>query len=191
MNYKKLYILPLLAILAMFSACDDSKSYAELLSDESHCVNNYLVDQRVIGYEERDSTFKFETGADAPYYQLDAEGNLYMRVINPGTPGNRAEIDQLVYYRFMRYNLQAYLYGIETDGEGNGENLANASTSFRYGNEQASSYARWGSGIQTPLDYLPLDCEVELVMKSQLGPSSEIGNVIPYLYKIRYFKSQI
>ena len=35
------------------------------------------------------------------------------------------------------------------------------------------------------------DCEVNLVIKSQYGIASEISNVVPYLYNVRYFKSQI
>ena len=46
-------------------------------------------------------------------------------------------------------------------------------------------------GVQVPLIYLPLDCEVNLIVKSQMGRYDEISTVIPFLYNLRYFKSQI
>lgn len=33
---------------AALSSCNDSKSYADLLRDETKAINNYLADQRVI-----------------------------------------------------------------------------------------------------------------------------------------------
>ena len=48
-----------------------------------------------------------------------------------------------------------------------------------------------GSGIQYPLALLPVDCEVNLVVKSQLGLTSEIAEVVPYMYHIRYYRPKI
>ena len=83
MTTRRLLPLFLLAIasLAFFSSCEDGKSYADLLNQESKYVNSFLADHRVIGYVPEDSVF--EHGKDAPYYQLDEEGNIYMQVIDP------------------------------------------------------------------------------------------------------------
>lgn len=183
-------LLSALAAIAL-TGCNDQKSYAEYLNDENKSVNSFLANNRVIAYEQRDSTFKFETGPDAPYYELDEEGNVYMQVISPGTPDNRAVTDQQIYFRFIRYNLNRYIDNKLPAGEGNGIDLTAGSTSFRFNNMQASSSYQWGEGIQMPLMYLPIDCEVNLVLKSQYGPYNEISYVVPYLYNLRYFKSQI
>ena len=37
-----------LAALATLGACSEGKSYAELLTDENHYVNNFLADQTVV-----------------------------------------------------------------------------------------------------------------------------------------------
>ena len=47
----------------------------------------------------------------------------------------------------------------------------------------------WGSGIQTPLAFLNLGCEVNLLLKSQYGWNTELSYVQPYLYHVRYFPS--
>lgn len=174
--------------LLVFSSCNDGKSYAELLDEENKSVNIFLSNQRVVGYVPTDSVF--EVGEDAPYYKMDDDGNIYMQVLNVGDKNDKAKQNQLIYFRFMRYNLNEYAQGIEPEGEGNANNLGLVD-SFRFENYTLSSSAQYGSGIQLPLLYLGIGCEVNLVIKSQYGFTSEISNVIPYKYHIRYFKSQI
>ncbi len=177
-----------LALLATTASCDDDKSYAELLTDETMATNAFLADQHVVGYQPDNETF--ETGPNAPYYQLDEDGNVYMQVLNPGTKDNKAETDELIYFRFTRYNLYEYADGKLGSGSGNDTDLAYGSASFRFGNSSSQSSYQWGSGLQLPLRHLSIDCEVNLVIKSQAGLYNEIANVQPYLYNVRYFKPQ-
>jgi len=177
-----------LAVLATTASCNDDKSYAELLTDENMATNAFLADQHVVGYQPDNETF--ETGPDAPYYQLDEDGNVYMQVLNPGTKDNKAETDDLIYFRFTRYNLYEYANGKLGAGSGNDTDLTYGSASFRFGNNSSQSSYQWGSGLQLPLRYLSIDCEVNLVIKSQAGLYNEISNVQPYLYTVRYFKPQ-
>lgn len=184
--------LIILAALGMAATgCDNHKSYAELLAEENFATNDFLSNQRVVGYENRDSSFNFEYGKDAPYYQIDPDKMVFMQVVKPGTPGNYAKYNQLIYFRFTRYNLLQYKNATLPSGEGNDQDVSGNSTNFRFDNDSSTSYAQWGEGLQMPLRYLPIDCEVNIVIKSQMGPAQEIGNVQPFLYNVRYFKSQI
>lgn len=190
-NISCVALLSLMA-LAVLSSCSDSKSYSKLLQDENMAVNRFLVDHRVVTSVPADSVF--EVGADAPYYQLDEDANIYMQVLSLGS-GPKIEDDQLVYFRFLRYNL-GYYSGDDTamPSEGNMNDLSQSPTSFRYQNFSLPSSSAWGTGIQMPLNFLPdnwRDLEVNLIVKSQFGWTSEVSYVIPYLYKIRYYKSQI
>lgn len=177
----------MLALSALsFVSCDDNKSYAELLVQEDKAVNRFLVDQHVIADIPEDSIFIY--GEDAPYYQLDEEGNLYMQVINPGS-GPKVVDDQMVYFRFLRYNLSYYKGNLDACyPEGNLNNVSSYN-SFRYQNYTLPSSASWGAGLQTPLNYLPLNSEVRIVVKSQFGMTGELSAVTPYLYHIKYLKS--
>lgn len=183
----------LLGASAFLSGCQDSKSYAEMLTDETHATNIFLADHAVEDNLPADNKFITcqEKGDLAPYYRLDEEGDVYMQVVTPGTPGNMAESDQLIFIRFMRYNLFNYKDGDLGTPSGNDSNLANGSASFRYDNFQATSSYQWGKGIQMPLKYVPIDAQINLLIKSQAGLYSEIANVQPYLYQLRYFKAQI
>ncbi len=185
------YPLLLLSIIltAAISSCKDTKSYAELLNDENKAVNRFLVNQRVETSIPADSVFL--AGPDAPYYQIDDEGCIYMQVLNPGS-GPKVEDDQIVYFRFLRYNLSKYTNTISTlPYEGNLNNMGENPTSFRFNNYSLPSSAQWGAGLQMPLRFLPLNSEVNLVVKSQYGWTKEISYVIPYLYHICYYKSMI
>ncbi len=118
---------------------------------------------------------------------------MYMQVINPGTKDNKVKNDELIYFRFMRYDMRSYdsATGTFSSSWGNEDDLSLINASFRYQNYQLASSAQWGAGIQTPLNYLPVDCEVNLVVKSRYGFTDEEANVIPYLYHLRYFRPKI
>ena len=173
----------------LMSSCNDGKTYAELLESEDHYVNNFLADNIVINNIPEDSVFI--CGKDAPYYRLDEEGDLYMQVIDPGTPGNRVKDDELVYFRYTRYSLAYYKDGELLYGAGNEDDMSQYNTSFRYNNYSLQSSSQWGSGIQRPLAFLSVDCQVNIIVKSQYGFTSEIAEVIPYLFQIRYYRPQI
>jgi hypothetical protein len=173
------------------SSCDDSKSYAELLTDEAHAINSFLANQNVILDLPKDDDFV--TGPDAPYYRLDEEGNVYMQIVNAGDKNMMAKDDELIYFRFTRYNLYNYDAAKNEllDGWGNSDDLSMGSSSFRFGNYTLSSSSQWGSGIQMPLNYVGMESEVNIVIRSQYGLSSEISQVMPYVYNMRYFKQGV
>lgn len=182
-----------LAALALassaFTACSDDETYAELLQKENMNVNRFLADHRVINEIPADTVF--ETGEDAPYYRLDEDGNLYMQVLDAGTKGDTVEYNELIYFRFTRYNIESYM-GDGQFGSSNGnDDVLNGNYSFRFDNYQTNSSYQNGVGVQMPLRYLPVDCEVNIVIKSQYGSPSEMSYVIPFLYNIRYFRPKI
>lgn len=182
---KLMWCAAAVAAATFTSACDDGKTYAELLTEENQTVNRFLADQRVVGEIPPDSVF--EIGPDAPYYRLDEDGNLYMQVLEYGTPGNMAESNELLYFRFSRYQLSTYDNGSFASSEGN-DDVMNGNYSFRYGNYELSSSYSYGSGIQAPLEFLPVDCRVNIVIKSTYGAPNEMSSVIPYLYSLRYYR---
>ena len=186
---KKLHALGAvaLAVAAMFaSSCNDGKSYAQLLNEEDMYTNNYLADHYVELSIPEDTVFQTvaEVGSKAPFYRLDEDGMLYMQVINAGTKGNRVADDEQIYFRYMRFPLALYSNGTLPSGEGNMIPISPAW--FRFNNFQLQTSYQWGQGVQMPLHYLPVDCEVNIVIKSQMGLSDETANVQPYLWHITY-----
>lgn len=185
------YILTCILILgATLTSCEEGTSYADLINDENHAVNRFLVDQKVIGSVPADSVFL--CGQDAPYYQMDQDGNIFMKVISPGNLNDRPQPNDLVYFRFMCSNLMNYTDAASMVWTGNALNLDEVvPTSFRFGNLTLQSSYIWGSGLQIPLYYLGYDCEVSIVIKSQYGPTDNVSTVQPYVYNVSYYRSQI
>lgn len=179
-----LFLLATAAVVP--TACDDSKSYADLLHEQDKYVNNFLADQRVELAIPEDTVFI--TGPDAPYYRLDDDGTMYMQVLDAGTPGNRVTDNEQIYFRYTRYALASYDNGKLPTGGGN--NVTLSPCWFRYKNYSIQSSYNWGVGVQTPLDYLPVDCKVNIVLKAQMGFIQEQSDVQPYLFYLTYERRQ-
>lgn len=176
---------------AVLSSCDDDESYTKLLSAESKAVNLFLSDHKVLGSVPADTIF--QVGEDAPYYQIDDEGKIFMQVLDAGS-GPKAIDKQLVYFRYTRYNLRNYVSGQELPALDSNNDASTGqfySRYFRYNDYTLPSTSQQGTGIQSPLKFLPLNCRVNLIIKAELGPTSETSYVQPMLYDIRYFPSKL
>lgn len=177
------------AFIALFySACSKTQSYSELLNEEERATNWYLAQQK-IELEVPEDTI-FITGKDAPFYKIDEEGYIYMQVVNPGTKGNMAKDNELIYFRYMRTNLKDMYAGLNPTPSGNADNMNHTSLSFRFKNMDLESSYKWGSGIQMPLYLLGVDCEVNLVVRAYYGFAGETGQCVPFLYNVKYYRGQ-
>ena len=180
-----------LAALALLTACSDDQSYADRLNEERNAVNAYLANHRVVMSVPEDSIF--EVGPDAPFYRIDVDGNVYMQVLNAGDRVNdRAKTSEPIYFRYARYNLSTwYADGTWTMTSGNENTMDAVSCSFNYADYTLPSSSQWGYGLQYPLLFLGVECEVNLIIKSQYGFTSEISYVTPFFYHVRYYHSMI
>ena len=180
----------LVMALVSLTSCNNDESYSDMLNDERHACNAFLANFEIRDVP-ADSTF--EVGTNAPYYKLDEDGNVYMQVLKTGDRvNNKARDSQAIYFRYTRYNLE-YWYNQDGYwvGSGNADDMSQTATSFLYDDYSLETSSQWGYGMQMPLKYLGIDCEVNLVIKSQYGWSDEISYVVPYMYHVRYFKSRI
>lgn len=127
-----------------------------------------------------------QIGSVAPFYKLDADGLVYMQVVKMGIAPVATQGEK-VYFRFLRYNLLSYLQDNRLpNGVGNMNDITANPASIVLGSAEEST-TQYGTAIQMPLLLgLPADCEVNLVVASEAGFTSEISNVIPFLYNICY-----
>lgn len=186
-TYGKCLVLGLAFLLGGLSSCEKGESYADLLKKEEKAVNWYLSGESVVTEIPADSIFI--SGPDAPFYKMNEDGSVYMKVIDAGDGGKVASGDR-VYFRYMRMNLRNFYEADIEQWYGNSSdiNQSTQSTSFLFGNYTLQSSYQYGSGIQLPLNYLQYNSRVQLVLKAQSGFYSEQSQCLPYVFDVRYFK---
>lgn len=182
-----IFIIPTV-LSFLFVSCEKGESYAELLKKEEKAVNWYLSGESVETKIPSDSIFI--EGEDAPFYRMNEDGTVYMRVVNSGDSEDRPQKGDRVYFRFSRMNLRNFYEAGVSTWIGNSSDLSasTAPTSFIYGNYSLASSYQYGTGIQLPMDYLGYNSRVRLVVKSQAGFYSEQSQCLPYVIDVRYFK---
>lgn len=187
-HYKTIILFTATVLSFGFASCDKGESYAELLKKEEKAVNWYLAGESVETAIPSDSIFI--EGEDAPFYKMDEDGSVYMRVINSGDKNDKPESGDRVYFRYSRMNLRNfYEAGIE-QWVGNSSDLNSniGNTSFILDNYKLESSYRYGTGLQLPLKYLGYNSRVRLVVKAQAGFASEQSQCLPFIIDVRYFK---
>lgn len=177
--------------LLFTASCNNDVSYSDRLNSERHATNAFLANHKVVNDIPADSVF--ETGVNAPYYRIDPDGNVYMQVINAGDrKKDAAKNSEPIYFRYTRYNLEDwYTYGYLSVAESNESDMSSPASYFKYKDFTDAASSQWGYGLQLPLNYLGTECEVNVIIKSQYGPTSEIAYVMPYLFHVRYYHSRI
>lgn len=193
-NVLKLLTAGALALMSGFGilvsgGCEKGESYSELLREEEKAVNWYLAQHRVEMDIPADG--HFETGEDAPFYRMDRDGTVYMQVIDPGDAECKAESGEKIYFRFKRENIILMYNGTPAPPYGNTDDLSSSvgPTYFFYGNKTYPTTVQYGTGIQVPLEYLGLDSEVNLVLKSYSGFTEDQTLCQPFLLNVKYFKA--
>ena len=191
MNLKlKMLLLSLVALTIGATSCSNNKSYAEQLADERVAVNLFLAGQRVVNDIPADTIF--ETGSNAPYYRIDEDGNVYMQVLSNTGLDARPKTDDVVYFRYMRYNVITWCVNNGDAAKvGNMDDMKNPSTYFLYDNYTVETSVQYGQGIQMPLQFVGVGSEVNLIIKSQKGLTDEVADVNPYHWHVRYYKSKM
>lgn len=157
----------------------------DLRNRENRAIKKYISQFRVI--DAVPDVKDIQTGSDAPYYELDVDGKIYMQVLKIGN-GSVPEYGDKIYFRFDRYNLIYFLeHGHLGDPSGNISDISLSATSFILNDVDS----QWGSAIQMPMLLgLPLGSEVYLVVASDLGFTNEIANITPFLYKVMYLRDE-
>lgn len=183
-------VMAVSAVALAFQGCDKSESYSDLLRDEEKAVNWYLADQKV--EVEIPAGNDFLTGADAPFYKMDEDGNVYMQVIDKGDPENRAKTGDRVYFMFSARNIKNLYETGYSSVEGNAGTITGSTSQFyfTYGDMSVTSSSTFGTGIQLPLGYLGYFSEVNLIVKSYAGFSDSQASCVPYVMNVKYLKPE-
>lgn len=207
---KKLILLFIaaLGVGAFFQACDDTKTYAEMLEEEKDAVNAFIKKHNIKAispeeFERNDST----TNLSQNEYVAFTNG-VYMQIVDKGST-NLADTfatNNLILTRFVEVDIQTgdttiasnvcnpyEIYNVYPDGfryTRSGQNMYGIFVqdaglgSNMYGTYGSTSVP---SGWLVPLQYVRDGAHVKLIVPSKLGQASAVDEVIPMFYDIRKF----
>lgn len=197
---KKLLLLffILLAVGFSFQACDDTKTYAEMLEEEDDAIADFINKEgiKVISQTEffdNDSVTDVEKNE---FVQLSS--GVYMQIVDKGSdnPADTVKNNDLVLVRFMEYSL------LDKDTTLSNLTLPYLVDEFKYTASSSSiagifiqglmymayDYTAVPAGWLVPLPYVRDKAHVRLIVPSKMGHQSAMQNVYPYYYDITKYQ---
>lgn len=193
-----LFFLSLLALTLGFQACDDSKTYAEMLEDEKDGINDFIRKEgiKVISQSDfyaQDST----TNLDENEFVQLASG-VYMQIVDKGSE-NKADTvksNDEILVRFMEYSI------LDKDTTLSNIDAAETVDAFRYTVTSSSIAGTFLQGYMmtlyssptvpagwlVPLTYVRDRAHVRLIVPSKMGHQTAMQYVYPYYYDIRKYQ---
>ena len=107
-----LFFLSLLAFGLSFQACDDGKTYAEMLDEEKDGINDFIKknDFKIISQSEfyaQDSTTKSKEKGDGVDEFVQLASGVYMQIVDKGSENaaDTVKNNDEVLVRFMEYSI--------------------------------------------------------------------------------------
>ena len=203
---KKLILLffALLTVGQFFQACDDTKTYAEMLEEEKDAVNAFIKERKIkvisqAEFEAQDSTTNLERNEYVAF-----SNGVYMQIVNKGAKSlaDTFRTNNLILVRFMEVDI------LQNDTTTT-SNVNNPYPSrnlypdgFRYTESGlnvygqfileaglgANMYGDYGTSVPAgwliPLKYVRDSASVRIIVPSKLGHQNAQQYVYPYFYDI-------
>lgn len=192
------FIFALMAISAIFCACDETKTYAEKMEEEDNAIEAFIRDSSitVISQSEFYANDSVTDVSKNEYVQL-ASG-VYMQIVDKGSENLADTIrpNEVVLVRFSEYSLYDKMVTVS--------NLETPYMvdEFRYTVTSSSiagifstttvgaMYYYYGSttvpaGWLAALAYIRDGAHVKLIVPHKMGHDRALSNVYPYFYDLR------
>ena len=197
-----LFFLSLLAFGLSFQACDDGKTYAEMLDEEKDGINDFIKknDFKIISQSEfyaQDSTTKSKEKDGVDEFVQLASG-VYMQIVDKGSENaaDTVKNNDEVLVRFMEYSI------LDKDTTLSNLNAVETVDAFRYAVTPSSIAGTFLQGYMmtyyssptvpagwlVPLTYVRDMAHVKLIVPSKMGHQTAMQYVYPYFYDIRKYQ---
>lgn len=193
-----LLFLSLLAFSFAFQACDDSKTYAEMLEEEDDAIAAFIRDNdiQVISQTEFFNNDSTTDVSKNEYVQLSS--GVYMQIVDKGSDNlaDTVKNNNEILVRFMEYSI------LDKDTSLSNLNAVETVDAFRYTVTSSSiagifmkggfMYSYYGSSVPAgwlvPLPYVRDMAHVKLIVPSKMGHSTAMQYVYPYFYDIKKYQ---
>ncbi|WP_370795864.1 DUF4827 domain-containing protein [Bacteroides stercorirosoris] len=191
-----LFFLALLACGLAFQACDNTKTYAEMLEEEKDAIKAFIRDSSITVISQTEF-YRNDSTTDVlknEYVQL-ASG-VYMQIVDKGSenPADTVKPNDQILVRFMEYSL------IDKAVTLSNLSYAEVVDEFNYRVTSSSIAGQFTQGFMlyygtsvpagwlVPLAYVRDGAHVKLIVPSKMGHNSAMQQVYPYYYDIRKYQ---
>lgn len=197
-----LVLFSLLFLGFVFQACDDTKTYAEMLEEEEDAIKDFINERGIRVISQSEFYAKDSVTDENEYVQL-ASG-VYMNIVKKGkldedgnlsNPNDTVKNNMEVLVRFMEYSI------LDKDTTLSNLDIPQTVDVFRYkvtSSQIAGTftegymYSYYGptvpAGWLIPLSYICNYAHVKLIVPSKMGHQSAMQYVYPYFYDIQKYQ---
>lgn len=195
-----LFFLALFAVGFAFQACDNTKTYAEMLEDEKNAIKAFIKDSNIVVISQTEFYAQDSMTDVSKNEYVQLASGVYMQIVDKGSanPADSIKPNDLVLVRFEEHGL------IAVDGVKSYLSNLNEPTivdEFRYTVTSSSiaglflqGYMRASYGTSVPagwlvaLSYVRDGAHVKLIVPSKMGQQKAMQQVYPYFYDIHKFQ---
>lgn len=208
---KKLLLLffSLLAFGYIFQACDNSKTYAEMLDEEKDAVNAFIRKHNIKVISEEEFEAKgYTTDVDKNEYVSFSSNGIYMQIVDKGEDKDTIRNNNVVAVRFVEADVKTNdttCFNVVLPGFEDDFIYYTYPDVFRYVESgttvagvflEGSMYAKYGTtdvppGWLVALKYITNYGHVKMIVPSKMGHQTANQYVNPYFYDLRKFQKAL
>ncbi|MGN0047434.1 MAG: DUF4827 domain-containing protein [Bacteroides sp.] len=193
-----LFVGALLAVSLAFQACDDTKTYAEMLDEEKDAIKAFIQDSGIVVISQSEFYAQDSTTDVSKNEYVQLASGVYMQIVDKGSdnPADTVRNNSELLVRFSEYDLikkslsysnldipyvvDAFRYSVSSSS------IAGIFTEGYYMYNSGTIYTSVPAGWLVPLVYVRDRAHVKLIVPSKMGSQPAMQYVYPYFYDIKY-----
>ena len=192
------FFLALMALCIGFQACDDTKTYAEMLEDEDNAIEAFIRDSNITVISQSQFYAQDSTTDPAKNEFVQLASGVYMQILDKGVEDKSDTVknNDLILVRFMEYSL------LDKDTTLSNLSIPYMVDEFKYTVSSSSiagiftqglmyswyDYTAVPAGWLVPLPYVRDRAHVRLIVPSKMGHQGAMQYVYPYYYDITKYQ---
>ncbi|KAA6328246.1 hypothetical protein EZS27_022837 [termite gut metagenome] len=191
----------------LFDACDNTKTYAEMLEDEKNAIQAFVRENKIRTISQEDFEKDTITHVAIKNEYVIFPNGVYMQIVDRGS-GRPAENRDKILVRFIEYDIMGKDTTLVSNVLNPYEEYNLYPDAFYYTKTSTISYGQFISndpagigfnmvsyygtsvpaGWLLPLQYVKDGAHVKLIVPSKMGHTVAQEYVTPYFYDIRKFQ---
>ena len=162
-----LFFFALLAVCLAFQACDNSKTYAEMLEEEKDAIKAFIKDSSIVVISQSEFYAQDSTTDVSRNEYVQLASGVYMQIVDKGSTNPADTVKPTVVDEFRYSVTSSSIAGLFTQG-------------YMLIYHGSSVPAGW----LVALNYIRNGAHVKLIVPSKMGQSDAMRDVHPYYYDL-------